>query len=127
MRRASSFVAKWSRMRPKNRIVHEVDLGQIRESLVAELGLAAKPFAQRPPAGWGSHVDAATGAALGGGGTAPHPPALLEPLQGRVDLAQLGRPEVADPLVEELLQVVAGGGPAQETQEDEFEAHGVNI
>ena len=44
--------------------------------------------------------------------------------QGAVDLALVGRPEVADGGVEDLLQVVAGVGVVvEETEDGIFEAH----
>ena len=72
-------------------------------------------------------IDAAPGPALRFRAAASEYPLAFEALQRRIDLAQLGGPEIVQPLVENSFQVVPAGGFPEQSQQDVFEAHAATV
>ncbi len=108
-------------------LVHQVQLREILYPVVAELDVAFQPLAQRAMPCRRDLVNALSGSAFGFFASAAQQAFAFEPLQRRINLAQLGSPEVMDALVEYGFQRVTAGWLAQQTQQDVLEAHSANI
>src|SRR5271163_2676760 len=109
------------------KLVHQVNFGQVIHALVMQLRAVFEPFAQDAVAGWSDLIDTAARAALRRGLAAAEKAFAFEPLQGGIDLAKLGGPEIMEALVEEGFEVVAAGGLAEQAEQDMFEAHDSTI
>jgi hypothetical protein len=72
----------------------------------------------------GRLIHAAAWPALCGRFAAVEKALALHALQGRVDLAEFGGPEIMDALVEDRFQVVAAGRLAEQAEQDMVQAHG---
>jgi hypothetical protein len=104
-------------------LVHQVDLCQKGVPHVSKLRLLPQPGGQLLAPGCGDLVNNASGAALRGRAARSQQLLLLQPLQGGINLAQLGGPEMTDAVVQDRLQVISAGGLAQQTEQNMFETH----
>jgi hypothetical protein len=96
--------------------VHQINFGQEADALVAEFRGCAQPVAQGAMARRGRLIDAAARASSGERFPAAKQALAFQALQGRIDLAEFGRPEVVDALIEDGFQVVAAGGFAEQAK-----------
>jgi hypothetical protein len=104
-------------------LIHKVDLCQKGVPHVFKLRLVPQPGGKFLASGCGDLVNDASGTALGGGAARSQQLLLLQPLQGWINLAQFGGPEMTDAVVQDGLQVVSAGGLAQQTKQNMFETH----
>jgi hypothetical protein len=106
--------------------VHPIDLGEKSYALVAEFGALVQPLAQDAMPCRSGLVHAAARAAPRGRLAAAQQAFLLQALQRRIDLAELGGPEVVDALAEDGFQVVAAGWLAEQAKQDMVQTHAPN-
>jgi hypothetical protein len=99
-------------------LVHQIDLGNESDALVAEFGAVVQPLAQGTMPRRGRLIHAAARAALRRRFAAAQQALHFQTLQRRIDLAEFGGPEVVDALAEDGLQVVAAGGLAEQAEQD---------
>ncbi len=104
-------------------LVHQVDLREIGLAFVADPRTARKPLGQRLAARRSGFVNAPAWAPLGRRAATAQPAFLFQPLERGINLAELGRPEVADTVVELSFEVVAAGRLAQQSEQDVVQAH----
>jgi hypothetical protein len=114
---------KLQRLRQIAQLVHQVDLRQESDSFVPQFRARAQPFAQHAMSGGSRRINAAARPALRRSFAAPQQPLALQPLQRRVDLAQLRRPKIVDAPVKDGLQVIAARRLAQQSKQNVFQAH----
>jgi len=107
-------------------LIHQVDLRQKGVPHISELRIAAQPGGKLFAPGRGNFINDASRATLGGSAARAQQALLLEPFQAWIDLAEFGGPEMADAVVQDGLQVVSAGRPAEKTEQNMFEAHGGN-
>ncbi len=103
--------------------VHQIDLGEESDALVAEFGGVGQPLAQDAMPCRGRLIHAAARTPLRGRFTAAQQALALQALQRRINLAEFCGPEVVDALAEDGFQVVAAGGLAQQAQQNVVQAH----
>jgi hypothetical protein len=104
-------------------LIHEVDLRQKCMAHVSKLRLVPQPSGKLFAPACGDLVNDASGAALGSRAARSQQLLLLQPFQGRIDLAEFGGPEMSDPVVQDGLQVVSASGLAEQTKQNMFETH----
>jgi hypothetical protein len=90
---------------------------------VSKVRLVAQPSGEFFAPSCGDLINDASGTALGGSAARSQQPPLLQPFQAGIDLAQFGRPEMSDPVVQDGLQIVSAGGLTEETKQNVFETH----
>jgi hypothetical protein len=118
---------KFQGVRQIRELVHEVDLREKGMPHVSKLRLVAQPSGKRFAPCGGDLINDASGAALGSSAARSQQPALLQPFQAGIDLAQFSGPEMSDPVVQDGFQVVSAGGLAEETKQNVFETHAATI
>jgi hypothetical protein len=108
-------------------LIHQVNLRQKGMPHVSKLRLVAQPSGKLFASCCGDPINDASRAALGGSAARSQQPLLLQAFQGWIDLAQLGGPEMSDPMVQDGFQVVSAGRLAEETKQNMFETHPATI
>jgi len=108
-------------------LVHQINFGQVIHALVMQLRPVFEPVAEDAVAGRSDLIDTASRAALRRSLAAAEEAFAFESLQGGIDLAQLGGPEIMEALIEGGFEVVAAGGLAEQAEQDVFEAHDSTI
>jgi hypothetical protein len=104
-------------------LIHQVDLRQKGMPHVSKVRPVAQPSGKFFAPSCGDLINDASGTALGGSAARSQQPPLLQPFQAGIDLAQFGRPEMSDPVVQDGLQIVSAGGLTEETKQNVFETH----
>ncbi len=99
-------------------LVHQVNLGEVREAVVPQGRLAQKPPPQSAPAGGCRFVKQAPRTALRGRATPAQHALFLQAIQRGINLTQFRRPKMADAVIEHLLEVVAAGRLAEQAEQD---------
>jgi hypothetical protein len=94
-------------------LIHHVQPREVGHAVGTQARLVKKPFAQGPMSRSRGLVNPAAGPALRFRAAAAKQAFAFELLQGGIDLAEFGRPEIVDALVEQSLEVVAAGGFAE--------------
>jgi hypothetical protein len=104
-------------------LVHQINFGQVVHAFVMQLRTLFEPFAQDAVSRRSDLIDTAARAALRRRLAAAEQALAFERLQGGINLAELGGPEIMEALVKDGLQVVAAGGLAEQAEQDMFQAH----
>jgi hypothetical protein len=125
VRRPSSveLFEKSQSVRQIRKLIHEVDLREESMPHVFKLRILLQPRGELFAPSCGDFVDDAFGAALRGSEARFQKFLLLQPFQGRINLAEFRGPEMSDAVVENGFQVESAGGFAEQTQQNVFEAH----
>jgi hypothetical protein len=110
-----------------SQLVHQINLRQVVHALAMQFQPVFEPLAQDAVACRRDLINAAAGPALRWRLAAAEQALAFEPLQGGIDLAELGGPKIVETFVEDGFQVVAAGGFAEQAEQDVFETHGVTI
>jgi hypothetical protein len=109
------------------KFIHQVDLRQKGVPHVSELRSLPQPSGKLLATCCTDLINDAAGAAFGGGAAGTQQSLFLQAFQVRIDLAQLGRPEVSDAVVQDGLQVVTAGRLTKKTEQNVFETHAWTI
>lgn len=110
-----------------SQLTHQIELGEVDDSLVAYFESAFQPFSQDAKPRPCRLVDPAPGPAFRGSAPAVQQTFALQFLQRGINLAQLGGPEIVNAIVHDAFQVVAAGRFAQQAEQDVLEAHAASI
>jgi hypothetical protein len=97
------------------KFIHQVDLRQKGVPHVSELRSLPQPGGKFLASRRCNLIYDASGTAFGSGAAGTQQSLLLQAFQVRIDLAQLGGPEMSDAMVQDSLQVVTAGRLTKET------------